>query len=81
MSANCVITSKATRGADTAVFAVNNPRGATFTIIDTKLYQPVVTLSNQGDTNYCSNQQQDLTKLLNGTSIDQRCLIKLKITI
>ena len=50
---NCVITSKATRdadpGANPEVVAVNNPTNTTFEIKDTKLYVPVVTLSNEDD--------------------------------
>ena len=46
---NCVLTSKATRDAnsngDPAVAAINNSTNATFQITDTKLYVPVVTLS------------------------------------
>ena len=52
-SENCVITIKATRGADPdanpAVAAVNNPANATFKIIYTKLYVSVVTLSTKDD--------------------------------
>ena len=47
-SENCVLTSKATRNADPdanpAVAAIDNRTNATFKIIDTKLYVPVVTL-------------------------------------
>ena len=50
---NCVITSKATRDADPdanpAVDEINAPANATFTIKDTKLYIPVVTLSAEND--------------------------------
>ena len=52
-SENCVITIKATRGADPdanpAVAAVNNPANATFKVIYTKLYVSVVTLSTKDD--------------------------------
>ena len=48
-SENCVLTSKATRDADPAVAAINNPTNATFKITDTKLYVPVVTLSTEDD--------------------------------
>ena len=48
-SENCVLTSKATRDADPAVAAINNPTNATFKITDTKLYVPVVTLSTEND--------------------------------
>ena len=42
---NCVITSKARRRETGTVTRFNNPKSATFTIKDTKLYLPVVTLS------------------------------------
>ena len=38
-SENCVITSKATRDADLAVAAVNNPMNAAFKITDTCMFQ------------------------------------------
>ena len=52
-SENCVLTSKATRdavpaqGGNPAVAAIDNTTNATFKIIDTKLYAPVVTLSTE----------------------------------
>ena len=52
-SENCVLTSKATRdavpaqGGNPAVAAIDNTTNATFKIIDTKLYVPVVTLSTE----------------------------------
>ena len=53
MSANFVITSKATRdsnpNANPGVAAINYPINATFKITDTKLYVPVVTLSTEDD--------------------------------
>ena len=45
----CVLTSKATRDADPAVAAINNPTNATFKITDVKLYVPVATLSTEND--------------------------------
>ena len=52
-SANCVITSKATRkadpDADPAVAGINNPTNAVFKITDCRLYIPVVTLSAEYD--------------------------------
>ena len=48
-SENCVLTSKATRDADPAVAAINNPTNATFKITDVKLCVPVVTLSTEND--------------------------------
>ena len=47
---NCVLTSKTIRGADPdAVGAVNNPTNVIFQITDTKLCEPVVTLSTEDD--------------------------------
>ena len=48
-SKTCVLRSNATRDASRGVIAINNPTNATFTIIDTKLYVPVVTLSAEND--------------------------------
>ena len=49
-SENCVLTSKATRKAAPGVDAINNPKGATFKIKDTKLYVfLIVTLSAEND--------------------------------
>ena len=52
-SENCIITSKATRNADSdagpAVAAVNNPTNAKFKTTDTKLYVPLFTLSTEDD--------------------------------
>ena len=84
-SENCVITSKATReadpDADPAVDQINNPTSATFKIKDTKLYVPVVTLSAENDNKLLEQLKQDLKEQLNGINIDQKCLIRLKITI
>ena len=50
---NCVLISKATReadyDADPVVYEIDNPENATFQITDTKLYVPVVTLSQEND--------------------------------
>ena len=50
---NCVLISKATteanHDADPIVYEIDNPEDATFQIIDTKLYVPVVTLSKEND--------------------------------
>ena len=52
-SENCVLTNKTTRDtdpdADPAVIAVTNPTNAKFKMTDTKVYVPVVTLSNEDD--------------------------------
>ena len=51
VSENCVLTSKGTRETDPdedpAVAAIDNPTNAAFTITDTKLYVPVLTLSTE----------------------------------
>ena len=48
---NCVLINKLTRDAnyngDPRVSEINNPENATFQIIDTKLFVPVVTLSKE----------------------------------
>ena len=80
---NCIITSKAYReevGGDTPVDEINNTTNPTFKITDTKLYVPVVTLSAQDD-NKLLEQEQDLKEQSNGTNIDQKCLIKVNLTI
>ena len=55
-SENCVLTSKATRDADSdanpAVAAIVNPTNATFKVTETKLYVPVVTLSTGNDKDF-----------------------------
>ena len=51
-SENCVLTNKTTDtdpDADPAVIAVKNPTNAKFKMTDTKVYVPVVTLSNEDD--------------------------------
>ena len=51
-SANCVLTSKATRDAvsgDNPIAGINSPTNATFKITDPKLYVPVIILSTQDD--------------------------------
>ena len=52
-SENCVLTSKATRDADSdadlPVAGINNATSASFKTKDTKLYVPVVTLSAKND--------------------------------
>ena len=50
---HCVLINKSTRdanhGANPTVHKIDNPENATFQIIDTKLYVPVVTLSKEND--------------------------------
>ena len=52
-SENCVITSKATREADSdadpAVAGINNPINAAFKITGCKLYVPIITLKAEDD--------------------------------
>ena len=51
---NCVLIDKSTReanyGANPVVYEIDNPENATFKITDTKLYVPVVTLSEDKKT-------------------------------
>ena len=84
-SENCVITRKAAReadpDADPPVAGINNPTNATFKITDCKLYVPVVNLSAENDNKLLEQFKKGLKKQLNGINIDQKCLIRLKITI
>ena len=50
-------------------------------MIDCKLYVPVVTLSAENNNKLLEQLKQDLKDQLNGTNLDQKCLIRLKITI
>ena len=81
---NCVIISKTTRekvGGDNPVDEINNPTGATFKIKDTKLYVPVVTLSGKNDNKLLQQLNTGLKRTINGINTDQKCLIRIKITI
>ena len=53
---NCVLIDKLTRdadyGANPHLSEINNPENAIFQITDTKLYVPVVSLSNKNDINF-----------------------------
>ena len=84
-SENCVLTSKATRDGDPdaspAVDEMNNPTNATFKIKGTKLYVPVVTLSAENGDKRLEQLKTGFKKLSNGINIDQKWLIRLKITI
>ena len=85
-SANCVITSmekklvRAARGGNPAVYG-DSPASAAFKIKDYKLYVPLVTLSAENDNKILVQLKQDLKEQSNGITIDQKCLIRLKITI
>ena len=48
-SKNCVLTDKTTKDAEGANQAINLPKGAIFTIAETKSYVPVVTWSTEDD--------------------------------
>ena len=84
-SENCVTTSKATRDADPdadpPVAAINNPTIATFEIKDTKFYVPVVTLSAENDNKVLEQLKAGFKTTIKWKNMDQKCLIKLKITI
>ena len=57
------------------------PENATFKITDTKLHVPVVTLSAGNNNKLLEQLKQDLKEQLNGINIDQKCLMRLKLTI
>ena len=87
-SKNCVKTRKEKRDADPhadlAVAAVSNPTNATFKVKDTKLYVPVVTLSTEDDNKLLDQLKsvfKTIIKLLNRINTDQKCLIRLPLTI
>ena len=77
-SKNCVLTDMTTHGAVPlqgnvpTILAIAAPIGATFTITDTKLYVPVVTLSTQDDNKLLEKLKRalHLIELLNGINID-----------
>ena len=48
-SKNCVLTDKTTKDAEGANQAINLPKGAIFTMTDTKSYVPVFTWSTEDD--------------------------------
>ena len=81
---NCVLIDKSTReanyGANPNVYEINNPEDATFKITDIKLFVPIVTLSTENDIKLLEQLKKDLKELLNGTSIDHKCLFNHKIT-
>ena len=63
-----MLISKATREAnydtDPALHKIDNPENATFQIIDTKLYVPVVTLSKENDTKFLQHLKLRFKKKL-----------------
>ena len=84
-SKNCVLTSKATRdddpGANPAVDEINNATNATFKITDWKLCVPVVTLSAKNDKKLLEQLKTVFKRTIKWNKLDQKCLIRLKITI
>ena len=81
-SANFVITSMKKR-ITTGTNRGDSLVGATFKITDTKLYVPVTTLSAENDNKLLEQLKTGFLKqeLLNGINADQKCLIRLQITI
>ena len=84
-SENCVLTSKATREADSdadpAVAGINNPTNAVFKITDCKLYVLVVTLSAENDNKLLEKLKARFKEQSHGINGNQKCLIRLKITV
>ena len=80
MCTNNKLTAEANYDADPNVYEVDNPEVATFKITDVKLFVPVVTLSKENDIQLLEQLKQGSKELLNGTSIDHKCLFNLKIT-
>ena len=68
-SENCVLTGKpkiyADPDADPAAAGINNPTNVVFKIKDTKLYNPVVSLSAENDNKLLEQLKQDLKEQLN----------------
>ena len=54
---------------------------ATFKIKDTKSYVPVVTLSAENDNKLLEQLKTGFKRTIKWKNIDQKCLIRLKITI
>ena len=85
-SETCVITSmekrlvRAAQGGNPAVYG-DSPESAVFQIKNCKLYVPVVTLSAENDNKLLEQLKKDFKEQSNGINIDQKCLIRLKITI
>ena len=85
-SETCVITSmekrlvRAGQGGNPAVYG-DSPESAVFQIKNCKLYVPVVTLSAENDNKLLEPLKKDFKEQSNGINIDQKCLIRLKITI
>ena len=83
-SENCVLTSKATRNADPdanlAVAALDNSTNATFKITDTKLYNPVVTLSTKNNKKLLEQLRIGVKRTIKWNKYRSGMTIRLKIT-
>ena len=71
---------RAAEGGNSAVYG-DSSESAAFKIKDCKLYVPVVTLSAETDNKLLEQLKRDLKEQLNVINIDQKFLIRLKITI
>ena len=86
-SKNCVLTDMIThaavpaQGNVTEIPAIAAPTNATFAITNCRLYVPVVTLSAENGNKLVEQLKQDLKEQSHGININQKCLIRLKITI
>ena len=62
--------------------AINAEAIATFKITDTKLYIPVnYSFNSKVSQIIKATKKKDSKELLSGTNTDQKCLIKIKITV
>ena len=68
------------QGGNLAVFG-DSPESAAFKITDFKLYVPAVTLSAENENKLLEQLKTGFKGTINGINIDQKCLIRLKITI
>ena len=83
---NCVKAEEKTKAANPndnpAVPEVRASVDAKFKVTDTRLYVTLVTLSTEDDNNKLLEQyKQDAEELLNGINMDQKCWIRLKLTV
>ena len=85
-SETCVITSmerrlvRAAQGGNPAVYG-GSPEGAAFKIKDCKLYVPVVPSSAEINNKVLEQLKTGFKRTIKWNNIDQKCLIRLKITI
>ena len=85
-STNCVITSLqkrlviAAQESNPAVYD-DSPTNVVFKTTDSKLYVPVITLSAEDDNKLLEQLKTEFKSQSHGINIDQKCLIRLKITI